>query len=149
MLAKLLACRCQPDLLSRPVEQLDRQLVLELLDGGRQRRLHDVHPLGGPGEAHVLGDRDEVLQLAQSIRTKLSVTRCRLRGSIACGDQPGGQSRPASRILSARPTGLLNISSWLPGWHHRVLGRDQDASWNVECVKALEVQGFQQLSERF
>jgi hypothetical protein len=41
------------------------QLALQPADLGADAWLRHVDPLGGPGEARLLGDRDEVLKLAQ------------------------------------------------------------------------------------
>lgn len=45
-------------------EQGDAKASLELLDRPRQRRLGDAEPLGRPAEVQLLGDRDEVPELA-------------------------------------------------------------------------------------
>jgi hypothetical protein len=49
----------------RPVEQGRAQVRLQRLDTGRHGRLHRLQPLRGAGEAQLLGDRDEVLQLTR------------------------------------------------------------------------------------
>ena len=46
-------------------DQLDAELLLQLLDLGRQRRLAHEAGLGGLAEVAVLGHRDEILQVAQ------------------------------------------------------------------------------------
>jgi hypothetical protein len=46
----------------RPDEQAGAQLVLEPADLAADRLLRDVQPLRRPGEAQLLGDRDEVAQ---------------------------------------------------------------------------------------
>ena len=45
-------------------EQLGGQFVLKGADRRRQGRLHDVDATGSAGEVHLLGDGDEMLQLA-------------------------------------------------------------------------------------
>src|SRR6185312_2793101 len=53
------------DLTPGPVEQRYAKLFLELGDRHRQCRLHDVNPLGGPGEAQFGGHGDEVFEVTQ------------------------------------------------------------------------------------
>jgi hypothetical protein len=48
-----------------PVEQLRAELPLQPADLRAHPGLGDAHPLGGPGEAPLLGHRDEVLELPQ------------------------------------------------------------------------------------
>ena len=48
-----------------PYEQWCLQLPLQRPDGGGQARLGHHQPFGGPGEMPVLGDGDEVLEVAQ------------------------------------------------------------------------------------
>ena len=59
-----LALEGQRDAAGRAVDEQDAELALQtpelLADGG----LHDVQPLGGTAEVQLLGDRDEVLELA-------------------------------------------------------------------------------------
>jgi hypothetical protein len=50
---------------ARPVDQRRAEIPLKLADLRADPGLADVHPLRGPGEVRVLGDRDEVLQLPQ------------------------------------------------------------------------------------
>jgi hypothetical protein len=47
------------------VEQLDAELGLQAPDLRRQTRLGDPEPLGSAREAALLGDRDEVAQMAE------------------------------------------------------------------------------------
>ena len=47
------------------LDQLDAELLLQLLDLGRQRRLADEARLGGPAEVAVVGHGDQVLEIAQ------------------------------------------------------------------------------------
>ena len=54
-----------PDAAGRAVGERDPELGLELGDLLRERGLRDVDPLGGPREAALLGERDEVSQLAK------------------------------------------------------------------------------------
>jgi hypothetical protein len=58
-----LARRGKHNLPLGPVEQLDTQLLFQPGHRRRQRRLHDVDPLGRPGEVQLAGHRNEVLQL--------------------------------------------------------------------------------------
>lgn len=46
-------------------QQRRAKFSLEVLDRGGDRGLDDVQPCGGTGEVRFLGDRDEVLELAQ------------------------------------------------------------------------------------
>jgi hypothetical protein len=48
-----------------PVEQLDAELSLELVDPLRERRSRDVEPGGGPTEVQLLGHGHEVAHAAQ------------------------------------------------------------------------------------
>lgn len=48
-----------------PYEQRGAQFPLQGPDRRRQARLGDHQAFGGPGEVLVLGDRDEVLEVAQ------------------------------------------------------------------------------------
>ena len=57
--------RSEPDRASGAVEQLLPDLALEPPDLGADTRLRDVDACGGLGEARLLGDRDEVLELAK------------------------------------------------------------------------------------
>ena len=50
---------------ARPVEQLDAEIVLELPDRLRQRRLRNVQALGGAAEMELLADRHEVAQVPE------------------------------------------------------------------------------------
>ena len=47
------------------LEQRRTQLLLQILDLPAQRRLRDVQPLGGAGEALLVGHGDEVAQVAK------------------------------------------------------------------------------------
>jgi hypothetical protein len=47
------------------LDQLDAEFLLELLDLSAERRLGDVQPLGGPGEAPLAHDRHEVAQVTE------------------------------------------------------------------------------------
>jgi hypothetical protein len=49
----------------RADEQLDAELVLELADRRAQRRRGHVQAIGRPREVQLLGDRDEIAQVAQ------------------------------------------------------------------------------------
>jgi alkyl hydroperoxide reductase subunit AhpC len=49
----------------RPLDESDAQFLLELLDLRRQGRLADETRLGGAAEVPVLGESDEVAQVAQ------------------------------------------------------------------------------------
>ena len=55
----------QLDVPRRAHEQLDAQLGLELPDRLAQRRRGHVQPVGRTREAQLLGDGDEVAQMAQ------------------------------------------------------------------------------------
>ena len=59
------ARRGQVDAPSRAGEQGDAELGLELADLLRQRRLRHVEAFGGPAEVPLLGDGDEVAEVAQ------------------------------------------------------------------------------------
>ena len=56
------------DLALAAFEEHRAELVLELLDGHRQRRLADEAALGRPAEAPLVGDRDDVAKLVQRHR---------------------------------------------------------------------------------
>jgi hypothetical protein len=55
----------QPHPMRGPLEQPGAELALQRPHRDRQRRLNHCQPLRRPGEAALLGDRDEVLQLPQ------------------------------------------------------------------------------------
>ncbi|BBY89591.1 hypothetical protein MTOK_53730 [Mycolicibacterium tokaiense] len=65
MTTEALPRRGQRDLLSAAVEQADPEFTLEFGHRRRQRRLHHVNAVCGPGEAELTGDGDEVFELAQ------------------------------------------------------------------------------------
>lgn len=48
-----------------PVQEPDADVPLQGADGGAERLLAQVQPFGRPGEPALLGDGDEMLQLAQ------------------------------------------------------------------------------------
>ena len=58
-----LAFRRQPLEARAALDQHDAELVLQLLDRGRKRRLGDAAALGRPAEMLLLGERDEEFQL--------------------------------------------------------------------------------------
>ena len=60
-----LAGRRQRDLAFGTVEQFDAKFLFQPADRCREGRLHNVYPLGGPGEVQLGGDGDEVLQVAE------------------------------------------------------------------------------------
>ena len=60
-----LAGRSERNLALGAVEQLDVQFLFQSAHRRRQRRLHDMYPLGRPGEVHLGGHRDEVFQVPQ------------------------------------------------------------------------------------
>src|ERR1700741_2228054 len=47
------------------IEESDFEVALQSLDLLGERRTGDVQPVGGPAEVQLLGDSDEVAQLAQ------------------------------------------------------------------------------------
>jgi hypothetical protein len=49
------------------LEQLDAELALECPDSLAERRLRHVQALGRPAEVQLLGDGDEVRQMAQEV----------------------------------------------------------------------------------
>ena len=55
----------QGDPAAGALEQPHAEFALELADGRRQRRLGHAQARRGPGEVQLLGDRDEVAELAQ------------------------------------------------------------------------------------
>ncbi|AMA58857.1 hypothetical protein BCCGELA001_22995 [Bradyrhizobium sp. CCGE-LA001] len=63
----------QLDLAAGPVEELGPELGFERLDVLAERRLREVQPPGGEGEAALLGDRDEIPELAQIHSETLSI----------------------------------------------------------------------------
>jgi hypothetical protein len=65
MLKEGLAGRSERDLALGAVEQLDVQFLFQSAHRRRQRRLHDMYPLGRLGEVHLGGHRDEVFQMPQ------------------------------------------------------------------------------------
>jgi hypothetical protein len=65
----------QPDPSAGPFQQGDTEEALELADLGAEDLLGDVHPPGGRGETTLLGDGDEVAEVAQlQARRAASVT---------------------------------------------------------------------------
>ena len=60
----------QHDALADAVEQRAADLLLELADLVRQRRLRDVNALGGAGEAQALGERREIAEVAELHRAR-------------------------------------------------------------------------------
>ena len=56
--------RCEVNPAGGPVEQLDAKLILQLADLLRERWLRHMQALGGPAEVPLLGNRDEIVQLA-------------------------------------------------------------------------------------
>ncbi len=63
-------------------EQLGAEAALELGDGAGQRRLGDAEALGGAADVRLLGDGDEVAQLAglHSVERTPLTRRSYLRG---------------------------------------------------------------------
>jgi hypothetical protein len=59
------AGRRQLHLPPRSVEQQDPELLLEQLDLPAEGRLRDLHPLRRPPEVTLLGDRNEIAQVAE------------------------------------------------------------------------------------
>ena len=59
----------QEDVARAPLDEGDAELLLELHDLGRQRRLADEARLGGPAEMAVVGHGDQVLEIAQVHRS--------------------------------------------------------------------------------
>jgi hypothetical protein len=47
------------------MKQLNLELILELANGLRQRRLGDVHPVRGPAEVELVHDGQEVAQMPE------------------------------------------------------------------------------------
>ena len=92
------------DLARVALDELDAELALELLDLGRQRRLADEAGLGGPAEVAVLGDGDEVPEIAQvhgveAARSAQATSRFR---AAAPSDSSGADVRIRwSKALSA------------------------------------------------
>lgn len=70
MTSKALTGGRESDLLAGPIEQRDTEFALELAHRRRQRGLHHVCPLGCAREAHLRGNREELLKL-----TKLHIYR--------------------------------------------------------------------------
>jgi len=62
---KDLACRRERDLPLSTREELDADLALQLTDLLTERRLSGFEPLRGPAEIQLLGDGDEVPEMAQ------------------------------------------------------------------------------------
>ena len=60
-----LAGRSERNLALGAVEQLDVQFLFQSAHRRRQRRLHDMYPLGRLGKVHLGGHRDEVFQVPQ------------------------------------------------------------------------------------
>jgi hypothetical protein len=56
-------------------EQLDAQRGLERLDALAERRLRDVQARGGAAEVQLLGDGDEVAQVAQQVHRRPIMTQ--------------------------------------------------------------------------
>jgi hypothetical protein len=73
-----------PDPPAEALEQRRAQFLLQLADLHRQRRLRQVQPFGGLGEAALLGHRDHVTKLVQFHRRLLS----------ACFEPVPAASRP-------------------------------------------------------
>jgi hypothetical protein len=65
MLKEDFAGHRQRDLALGPVEQFDAKFLFQPADRCREGRLHNVYPLGGPGEVQLGGHGDEVLQVAK------------------------------------------------------------------------------------
>ncbi len=62
----------QLDPARRPHEQLHAERRLERLDPLAERRLGDVQPLGGAAEVQLLGDGDEVAEVAHEVHDRTS-----------------------------------------------------------------------------
>ena len=77
-----------------PLQQLDAEDALELLDLGAQHLLGDVHAAGGRGEAAFLRDRDEVTQVPD-----LDAHRGR---SYPPRDRPPGNAEPRKDTADGR-----------------------------------------------
>ena len=98
------------DLLADAVEERLADLVLELADLVRERRLGDVHALGGAGEAEALGEGDEVAKMPQlhgnpdveSMPSIISMAIDHLSAAPALVSCPGSR-RPAPRLPKAVP----------------------------------------------
>ncbi len=73
--AERAACLGEHDAPTEPDEQLDAELGLELAHLLRERGLRDEQRARGPGERAVLCRGQEVAQLGQSHRKKLSVMK--------------------------------------------------------------------------
>ena len=65
MLEEGAAGRRELDPSLRPVEQCDAELLLELAHLLAERRLRDPHAGGGAPEVQLLGDGDEVAEVAE------------------------------------------------------------------------------------
>jgi hypothetical protein len=59
---------------TRAIEKLDAELLLELADGLRERRLCDVKPFRRMAEVELLTDGEEVPQVSQVDRGRLVIT---------------------------------------------------------------------------
>ena len=59
------AGRRERDLAFGSVEQFDAKFLFQPADRRREGRLHNVYPLGRPGEVQLGGHGDEVLQVAK------------------------------------------------------------------------------------
>jgi hypothetical protein len=58
-------CVREPDLATRPNEEIGTELLLDLTDRDAEGRLCHVQPGGRPAEVEFLGDDDEIAQVAK------------------------------------------------------------------------------------
>ena len=100
-----------PALARAAVEEDHPELVLEQADLARQRGLGQVQPVGGPGEALLLGDRQGVGQLVQLHDSELIALIFMLFMSLTC--RWGDRRVTAWRAGRGRPRNLHRRGSCL------------------------------------
>src|SRR5690606_15339266 len=95
----------------RALDEIDSELAFELLELGRQRRLTHVAGFRRPPEVAMVGDRDEVLQVADVHAATASRVRIRWSNALSAAVEPA----PIATTICLNGTVVQSPAANTPG----------------------------------